>query len=97
MPRQTNETDRYYHVDTTHGSFNAMKSSSETRHRANAPGTNLSVTLNLAGTEALVKVRGGKNWNPGWLNAPFVLRVFTADELPLVWALIYTPEWTPTP
>ena len=86
-------TDAYLHVDTTHGSFNSMKSDAATKHADNAPGTVFSVTPNVAGTEAIVKVRGGKGWTPGWFNAPFVKRVFTDADHGEIFAFLYTPAW----
>lgn len=87
-------TDVYLHVDTTHGSFNAMKSDAAAKHQANAPGTVLSITPNVAGTEAIVKVRGGKGWGPGWFNAPFVKRAYTDADHADIFAFLYTPAWT---
>lgn len=89
------ETDSYFHVDMNHGSFNSMKSDSVTRHKSNFPQGELSVFPNVAGTEAIVKVRGGKGWAPGWLNAPFVKRVYTKDDHNEVKTLLQTPEWKP--
>ena len=87
-------TDSYLHVNTTHGSYNSMRLDAAAKHQANAPGTVLGVTTNVAGTEALVKVRGGKGWTPGWLNAPFVLRVYTDADHHEIFAFLYTPAWT---
>ena len=86
-------TDSYFHVDATHGSFNSMRSDAETKHQANSPGTLLSVVMNISGTEAIVKVRGGKDWSPGWLNAPFVKRVFTSLDHNDIFLFFYGPEW----
>ena len=86
-------TDSYLHVNTTHPSFNSMKSDAAAKHLANAPGTELSVTTNVLGTEALVKVRGGKGWTPGWLNAPFVLRVYTDADHKDIFGFLYTLAW----
>ena len=85
--------DAYILVDTTHGSYNTMKSDAATKHQANAPGTVLSVTPNVLGTEAIVKVRGGKGWSPGWFNAPFIKGVFTDKDHGDIFAFFYTPEW----
>ena len=87
-------TDVYLHVDATHPSFNSMKLDSDAKHKANSPGTELSITYNVAKTEAIVKVRGGKNWSPGWLNAPFVKRAYTAADHHEIFNFLYTPEWT---
>ena len=87
------DNDIWLHVNTTHGSFNTMKNDAETKHKANAPGTELSITYNVAGTEAIVKIRGGKGWNPGWMNAPFVKRVYTAADHHEIFKFFYTQEW----
>lgn len=89
------DTDGYFHVDMTHGSYNSMKSDSTTRHKANFPRGELSIVPNVAGTEAIVKVRGGKGWSPGWLNAPFVKRIYTKDDHQDLKALLQTPAWKP--
>ena len=87
------QTDSYLHVDTTHGSFSSMKLDAGAKHRANSPRTALSMAWNVAGTEAIVKVRGDKGWSPGWLNAPFVKRVFTAAGHADIFSFLYTPAW----
>lgn len=90
--------DFWYHVDATHGSFNAMKSSAAAEHALSAPGTILSVYLNNAGTEALVKVRTEDgSFSPGWEAAPFVLRKFTKDDHQEAQAMMYTPDWEREP
>ena len=95
-------TERWYHVDTTHGSYNAMKSQSATRHALKAPGTVLSVYLNNAAAgvpgftgakEALVKVAGAAGWSPGWENAPFVLRTFTPEDHADAQVMVRSPDW----
>ena len=89
------DTDSYLHVGTTHGSYNSMKSDSTTRHKANFPSGELSIVPNVAGTEAVVKVRGGKGWTPGWFNAPFVKKAYTKDDHHELKALLQTPDWNP--
>lgn len=72
--------DIWIYVNATHGSFNSMHSDCVAKHQQNAPGTNLGVTYNVAGTRALVKVAGGNGWSPGWMNAPFVIKVYTEAD-----------------
>jgi len=86
-------TDRWYHVDTTHGSYNAMKSSAAARHAEHAPGTVLSIHENTSGTEALVKIRTGGDWSPGWESAPFIIRKFTPDDHNEAQILVRGPNW----
>lgn len=88
-----NTNDKWFLVDVTHPSFNAMRASAATRHAQFAGGAALSVYLNNAGTEALVKVRTGGNWTPAWESAPFVLRTFTPSDHNEAQDMIYTPEW----
>lgn len=87
------DNDVYFHVDTTHGSFNAMRADAAAKHRANAPGTELSVAMNVAGTEAIIKVRGGKDWTPGWVAAPFVKKIYTVADHADIFSFFYTPIW----
>ena len=82
-------TDKYFHCDTTHPGFNALRGLAQTRHTDNAPGTVLSVTPNVAGTEAIVKVRGGAG-----LASPAVIRTYTQADHADIFAFLYTPAWT---
>ena len=92
----TRADDIYILVDMTSSSITNMRSESTTRHRTYAPRTNLSVVKNIAGDRAIIKVRGGRNWAPSWINDAFVLRVYTAAEHDLVKALVRSPEWKPS-
>jgi|2_EtaG_2_1085320.scaffolds.fasta_scaffold00465_19 hypothetical protein len=83
----------WFHVDMTHGSYNSMKSACAIRHNTKTPGAALSVAENLAGTEALVKVSGAAGWTPGWLNAPFVIRVFTLVDHSEAKTLVRGVDW----
>lgn len=88
-----NTNDVWYQVDTGHGSYNAMLNSAANEHSQHAPGTVLSVYLNNAGDEALVKIRTDGNYNPGWENAPFVIRKFNPADHHEAQAMMYTLEW----
>jgi hypothetical protein len=80
--------DLWFHVDTTHGSYNAMKSDAATEHAIGAPGTVLSINTKKDGLEALVKICARDEYNPDWDTPPFVLNKFTdadhADAVTLV-------------
>lgn len=69
-------TDTYYHVDMTHGSYNAMLNSCGNEHVKMEPKTILSINKNQYDTQALVKVRHDGSFNPGWNNAPFVIGTY---------------------
>lgn len=85
--------DYYYHVKTTHGSYNAMKSDAANEHSKNAPNHLLSVIENLAGTEALIKVRASDDYSPGWENAPFVIRKYTRADQQEAHSMLQGPDW----
>lgn len=84
-----NATDRYLHCDTTHGAYNALRALASTRHTDNAPSTVLSVTPNVAGTEAIIKLRGGAG-----IASPAVIRTYTAADHGEIFAFLHTPAWT---
>lgn len=86
----------YYHVDTTHGSFNAMKSDAANEHKKGAPYAELSITPNQAATEALVKVTTtDAGYSPGWEAAPFVIRKFTRGDHGDAITMLNDPSWLP--
>jgi hypothetical protein len=92
--------DIYYHVDTTHGSYNAMKASAATEHRIGFPGAELSIVFSDDGSEALIKVRARDSYSPSWESAPFVLNKWTrgiaADDtarLALVHSSTFRKQW----
>ena len=88
----------WYHVDATHGSFNTMKSDAAIEHAKGSPNTELSIFMNVAGTEALVKVVAESDaYSPGWENAPFVTKRYTeADHSDLFVDLdFYSAAWNP--
>ena len=87
------DTDAYFHVDMTNGSYRNMKSDATTRHKTNFPLGELSIVPNLTKTEAIVKVRGGKDWTPSWLDDLFVKRTFTKINHSNLKALLQTPAW----
>ena len=89
------ETDAYFHVDMTHGAYASMKSDSTTRHKSNFPRWELSIVPNVAGTEAIIKVRGGRGWAPGWLSDPVVKRIYTKADHGDLKTLLQTPAWKP--
>lgn len=88
-----NETDIWLLVDATHAGFQGMLAEAAARHKIPKPDAKLSVTMRLDGAEALVKVRGGKGWSPGWLNTPLVKRVFTPADHSEAVAMVHTSAW----
>lgn len=90
---ETNENDRWYHVNTTHGSYNAMKSDAAAHHAEHAHNAVLSVYLNNVGTEALIKIRTDGDYSPGWESAPFVIRKFTPNDHHEAANMVHQPDW----
>jgi len=89
-------TDRYFHVDTTHSSYNSMLKSCGAKHEAHTPkGTLLSANVHANGKEALVKVRGAAGWIAEWMSAPFILRIFTPEDHHEAAVMVRTLEWEP--
>lgn len=88
------KVDFWYHVGTSHGSYNAMLASCATEHSKGAPGTVLSVNTKKDGLEALVKVRTEDGtFSPGWDAAPFVLRKFTITDHDDAATLVRDIDW----
>mgnify|MGYP003149140549 CR=1 FL=1 len=85
--------DHWYHVDMANASYARMKLESRTEHLRGAPGTQLSVYQNDAGTEALVKVRAKPGFTPSWAVAPFLVREFTAADHADAVALVHAADW----
>jgi len=90
--------DYYYHVDATHGSFNAMKVDAAIEHERSAPGCTLSVLMSVDESEALVKVRTfDGSFAPDWANAPFIIRRLTKDDIQEMYLAMQTSFWQPPP
>ena len=86
--------DFWYHVDTTHGSYNAMKASAAIEHSKGAPDAVLSINTKKDGLEALVKVRTvDGTFSPGWETAPFVFRKFTVADHDEALSLVVNSSW----
>ena len=88
--------DFYYLVmDTTHPSWeNIIKGACQSRHQEIHPNNNLSIYLNNAGTQALVKITAGTlAWRQqqGWKQA--ILRYFSEADREALHILLRTPEW----
>jgi hypothetical protein len=91
--------DFYYHLDVTHASFNAeMRSNAKAEHNKRAPGCELSIFENVAGTEAIMKIRTEHGtYSPDWESAPFILQKMTLAEMPQ-WKTDVNfngPSWNP--
>lgn len=82
--------DRWYRMDATHPSYAAVRAACGARHRTSPRAGLLSVRLNVAGTEAIVKVADAGTWVP---PPAAVLETFTPDTLPALQALVQTPRW----
>ncbi|MCK4704120.1 MAG: hypothetical protein KAT90_01455 [Gammaproteobacteria bacterium] len=77
----------YYHVNTGHANYNAFVSKSAGIH--NASGAELSITENIAGTEAIIKVKNGLIVTPQGL----VINVYTDETHDQIFDFFYTDEW----
>lgn len=90
----------YFLCDTTHARYAGLVDRLRGRHESKAPGCELSITLNVAGDRAYIKVTDG---NPGWqqavLSAPWgdpVLEVHDqADQRAFVEGDFATAAWQP--
>lgn len=88
--------DIYIHVGIADADFAQAVTDATAKHKANSPRTLLSVAPNVAGTEAVIKVRGGKDWLPDWIGGTVVKRVYKASEHDQVQILMRTVEWQPS-
>jgi len=73
----------------------ACVADAEPRHEQESGGCNLSVTWNVAGTEALIKIDGAsKPWRAGkgWI-ADSIGPVYDRDTRYDIFPWFYTPEW----
>lgn len=89
----TNKNDLWFLVDTTSSKFTDVRTEAVTRHKTAWSHAKLSVLMNLAGTKALIKVRGAKSWNPDWKLEPLILRIFTPQDHADAIVMIHTLEW----
>ena len=96
----TNPNFFYVLLDVKHPGYPAAIIEYEKQHRLAWPANNLSVVLNVARTQALVKVDAGKD-RPAWSAAAalksgdksVVLRTWTFKEHAQVIELLKTKEW----
>lgn len=79
----------YYHLNTGHANYNDFVAEAEGVH-ANT-GHSLSVTLNVAGTEAIVKIKNGLIAMPDGL----LINVYTEQTHHNIFDFFYTPAWQP--
>ncbi len=87
----------YLLLDVKHPGYPAAIAEYEKQHHLAWPDNNLSVVLNVAWTQALVKVDAGKLrplWNASAYvtAAPVLLRVFNFQEHAQVLDLLKTPD-----
>lgn len=79
-------------ADVTAGTNDA-----KAQHEKTAPGCKLSITWNVAQTEALVKIDGGKDaaWEQGraWLSN--AIAIYDKSNRYDIFKWFYTPEWQP--
>ena len=87
------DNDIWYRVDTTHASYASMLASAEGEHQKNWPHSELSVLTNNAETEAIIKVRAGGNFAPGWEDTPLVLQKYNSGNHDLIVSLMRTEPW----
>ncbi|MDP6718076.1 MAG: hypothetical protein QGF59_05470 [Pirellulaceae bacterium] len=90
--------DIYLRVDATHPSWRGIvESQCRARHKEYGAHRELSMTMNVAGTEALIKVRGGDtSWRDArsWKGA--ITAVYTRESIKTeFWPEFYSPVWQP--
>lgn len=89
---------KYWIHATTGGPFNALANSIDTKGKTKWPNNLQSITYNIAGTEAIVKVEV-EGTDEEWLlaNVPShnkVIRLYTEADHDEIFLFLYTPEWT---
>jgi hypothetical protein len=87
----------WIHLDMTHSGANGLLSAANARMSVHFPGAILSVNLNVAGTESIVKVFGTEAdfvdaLPPPMKDAP--IAVFTANDRDAVYAMVTSEAWT---
>jgi hypothetical protein len=87
----------WIHLDMAHPGANGMLTAAEARMNTHFPDAELSVNLNVAGTESVVKVFGTEAdfvdaLPPPMKDAP--IAVFTADDRDAVYAMVTNVAWT---
>ena len=79
----------WYHVNTSHINYNDFISETDITH--GNTGHELSITLNVAGTEAIIKVKNGLISMPDGL----AINVYTDETHRQIFDFFYTPAWQP--
>ena len=83
----------YFLLDTRHADYKRLIQTCRAEHERNAKGCNLSVAMNVAGTQALVKVAGEQRT---LLKSRAVLDTAVGyEEHRKFVAMVATKEWTP--
>ena len=78
----------YYHVNTAHANYGDFIAEAEGIHN-NKTGHELSITMNVAGTEAIVKVHNGLIACPEGL----IINSYTKETHSDIFSFFYTSEW----
>lgn len=89
---------RYFIFDTSHGEYTGKIAHARTRHSEAKPARVMSITLNVAGTNALVKVDGAdKPWRQDKqldrVGRSVVRIMDSEDHHAFMHNEFYTPEW----
>ena len=82
--------DRWYRMDMTHASFAAVREACRTRHALSQRAGVLSIRVNNAGTEALVKVADAGSWVP---PPAAVVRIYIPSDHGEAQTLAQAPAW----
>jgi predicted ATP-grasp superfamily ATP-dependent carboligase len=84
----------YIIVDTTHPSWSEIVDECRTRHRVSHPDNDLSVILNNAESEALIKVTDAdESWRSGRTWRAAISQTYTEADRQELHDLMDTPEW----
>ena len=81
----------------TASNYDAMIADATVEHAKHAPGSIMSININLDETEALVKVRATDDYAPDWASTPLVIRRFTDADHDEARVLVTTVEWAGDP
>lgn len=87
--KQNAPNERWFRVDAAALTYSLMKDECKTQHEKEGCGL-LSVALNVAGTEAIVKVAGAGDWKPSFGT---VIKTYTPDTLPDLQKLCASTLW----
>ena len=84
----------YIRVDATHQFWNEIVDDCQTRHRVSHPENDLSVYLNNAESEALIKVTDGdESWRSAQDWSAAIKQTYAETDRQELHDLMNTPEW----